>query len=160
MEKNIYSLRSNVGYFFNRPIGFSRDFEVNFEEIFLPPDLKVFHLQGTYRFTRNREGLLLQAELRGFVDATCSRCLQTCQSPFTSSFEELYLFPSRTTEESTEEIIPGDGYIDLGVPFRDYILLDLPIQPLCKEDCKGICTECGQNLNLGECEHGDKRIHF
>ena len=58
------------------------------------------------------------------------------------------------------EVVPEDGYIDLGRPIRDYLLLDLPINLVCKPDCKGICVECGVNLNRETCEHTDSRIIF
>lgn len=49
--------------------------------------------------------------------------------------------------------IPEDGNIDFGPILREYLLLEMPIKPLCKPDCKGLCTVCGENLNLTTCEH-------
>jgi len=66
----------------------------------------------------------------------------------------------RFQEETDEETIPEDGYIDLGGLFRDYLLIELPMNSVCKKDCKGICIECGQDLNEGECEHTDSRVIF
>jgi len=74
-------------------------------------------------------------------------------------FEELFFFLERSQEEF-DQIIPEDGYIDLGEIFRDYLLLEIPMNYICRPDCKGICVECGQNLNLGECEHTTSRIQF
>jgi len=112
MEKQHYSLRANVGFFFNKPIGFSRDFHAEFPEIFLEPDLNVLNLKAAYRFSRNREGLLLQTELSGDIQALCVRCLSESNVPVNTKFEELFHFPGRTQEE-TDQLVPNDGYIDL-----------------------------------------------
>ena len=157
MEKQHYSLRANVGFFFNKPIGFSRDFHAEFPEIFLEPDLNVLNLKAAYRFSRNREGLLLQAELSGEIQALCVRCLSESNVPVNAKFEELFYFPGRTQEE-TDQLVPNDGYIDLADIFRDYLLLEIPINHVCKTDCKGVCVECGQNLNLADCGHINSRI--
>lgn len=153
MENIKYSLRTNIGFFLNKPIGYSRNFEVNFPEIFIEPDLLARNLIGHYSFSRTSEGLLLQADLEADIDGQCSRCLEPMQVHIHTNFEELYVFELRMIEELDEELVPKDGYIDLGIPFRDYILLELPITSLCKPDCKGICLECGQNLNTRPCEH-------
>lgn len=159
MEKQRYSLRTNIGFFLNKPIGFSRDFHAEFPEIFIDPDLNVFNLDFDYRFSRTREGLLLQAKIRGEIDAQCVRCLSHSLKAVVTSFEELFVFAEKQ-EESSDEIIPEDGYIDLSGVIRDYLLLDVPMNYVCKPDCKGVCLECGMNLNQGQCEHSGQRIEF
>lgn len=159
MEKQRYSLRTNIGYFLNKPNGFSRDFHMEFPEIFLEPDINIFDFYCNYRFSRTHEGLLLHADLKGVIEVPCVRCLTLSRLPVATSFEELYVFVERAQDES-DQVIPGDGYIDLTEIFRDYLLLEIPIKYICKPDCKGVCVECGQNLNLAECEHTESRIHF
>ncbi len=159
MEKKKYPLRTNVGYFLNKPIGFSREFEFDFPEIFIEPELNAWNFNGKYSFTRTREGLLLQADIQADVENQCSRCLEPIKVHTEAQFEDLYVFETRMKEELDEEEVPRDGYINLAVPFRDYLILGVPINNLCKEDCKGICIECGQNLNNGSCEH-NHRIEF
>ena len=160
MEKKIYSLRTNVGYFYNRPIGYTKEFEQFFDEIFIKPDLNLRNFRIQYSLSRTREGLLLQAHLTADMEAQCARCLIPFFAPVTSDFEELFTFMERFQEETDEETIPEDGYIDLGGLFRDYLLIELPMNSVCKKDCKGICIECGQDLNEGECEHTDSRVIF
>ncbi len=160
MEKKIYSLRTNVGYFYNRPIGYSRSFHQEYDEIFIQPDLNLRDLIVDYTFSRTREGLLLQAQLSTHMEAQCARCLTPFYANIKSEFEELYTFPERFQQETDDETIPEDGYIDLGVLFRDYLLIELPMNSVCKPDCKGICIECGQLLNEGDCEHTNSRIIF
>jgi len=53
----------------------------------------------------------------------------------------------------TELVVPDDGYINLAPLTRDYLLLELPIKPICRPDCKGLCPVCGVNLNETICEH-------
>ena len=153
METIKYPLRTNVGHFFNKPIGYSREYEVDFPQIFIEPDLHAKNLKGTYSFSRTREGLLLKAELEADIDGQCSRCLEPIVVHFSTQFEDLYVFETRMKEELDEEEVPKDGYIELGIPFRDYLLLEMPINSTCHPDCKGICLDCGQNLNIATCEH-------
>jgi len=152
MEKQKYSLRTNIGYFLNKPVGFSRDFSINYPEVFIEPDLNVVNLASTLRFSRTREGLLLEANVIGQILVTCVNCLSDFLCEAKTEFEELYVFAQRS-QDDLDMIIPDDGYIDLGVIFREYLLLEIPINAVCKPDCKGLCPECGQNLNENMCKH-------
>lgn len=133
---------------------------MEYPEIFIDPDLQLFNLSGRYTISRTREGLLLQAWIEAEIESQCSRCLDLFRAKVSTDFEELYVFGNRVQEELDEEVVPEDGYIDLGKPIRDYLLLDLPMNLICKQDCKGICVECGINLNRQTCEHTDSRIIF
>lgn len=153
MEKIKHPLRTNVGHFLNKPIGYSREFEIDFPQIIIEPDLHANNFKGKYSFSRTSEGLLLQAELEADLEGQCSRCLEPMPVHVTTKFEDLYVFETRIKEELDEEEVPNDGNIELGIPFRDYLLLEMPINNICQPDCKGICLDCGQNLNTGTCEH-------
>lgn len=159
MEQQRYSLRTNIGFMLNKPIGFSRDFHLEYEEIFLPPDLNVKDLACQYRLSRTSEGLLFQGNLQGKIEMDCARCLETNWMPVNAEIDEIFFFPDKVKDDS-EQMIPEDGYIDLAETFREFLLLELPITPVCSPDCKGVCIECGQNLNKGSCEHSDSRIDF
>ncbi|MGI6250727.1 MAG: YceD family protein [Anaerolineaceae bacterium] len=159
MEKIRYSLRTNIGFMLNKPIGFSREFNLHYDEIFIDPDLDVKDLSSTYRLSRTSEGILFDGTVSGQIEAQCVRCLESHPMQIEMKIEELFFFPNQVKEE-WEQVIPDDGYIDLGETFRDYLLLGVPIQNYCKPDCLGICLECGQNLNHGICEHTDQRIKF
>ena len=82
----------------------------------------------------------------------CVRCLQDFNQELDWSFTELYAFDKRSETESGL-ILPEDGHIDLAEMLREYALLEVPISPICKPDCQGLCTECGQNLNEMDCGH-------
>jgi uncharacterized protein len=49
--------------------------------------------------------------------------------------------------------VPEDAHLDLKPLVRDYALLEFPLKPICREDCQGLCQECGQNLNEKDCGH-------
>ncbi len=67
------------------------------------------------------------------------RCLSETSMPVITNFEELFYFPERTQEE-TDQLVPVDGYIDLAIIFRDYLLLEIPINYLCKPDCRAYAS--------------------
>jgi len=149
-------LRLNIGYFYNKPIGYSRDIPINFDQITIE-ELTVESLTSEVRISRTREGLLLQVAATAEVRTHCSRCLEQFFLPVNTEFEELFQFPSRQREE-TDLILPMDGYLDLGPLYREALILGLPIKRLCKPDCKGLCVECGANLNLTTCEHHQNEV--
>lgn len=94
----------------------------------------------------------MQCKFQADVKAECRRCLSEFGQTIQTDFSELYAFNNRSVSESGL-IMPEDGNIDLEPLLRDYLLIEVPMSPLCKEDCKGLCTFCGENLNLVTCEH-------
>ena len=94
----------------------------------------------------------MQGEFQGETPAECVRCLIDFQQPLQSQFNELYAFDQRSVTES-DLILPEDGNIELEDLVREYLLIELPITPVCKADCVGLCTVCGQNLNEELCVH-------
>jgi uncharacterized protein len=93
------------------------------------------------------------------LELTCSRCLE----PFTwlvdSAFDLMYQPKGKSTDEGEREIGDGDfssafyenETIDLGELMREQFYLTVPMKPLCREDCQGLCVTCGVNLNRGSC---------
>jgi uncharacterized protein len=144
-------LRLNIGYLYNKPIGTSREVPVDIDKIEIE-DLLIRDLRSLVRISRTREGLLLQVEGDAQIETVCVKCLVEFFQPVGFDFEELYQFPSRHREE-TDLILPMDGYIDLRSLFREYLILAMPIRPVCSSNCKGLCAVCGANLNKKICEH-------
>ena len=93
--------------------------------------------------------------------AECVRCLTAFFYNLSVDFSELYAFNQRSVTDSNL-ILPEDGKIDLEPLLREYMLLEFPINPLCKPDCKGLCPVCGENQNQMTCHHeevmGDERL--
>lgn len=100
----------------------------------------------------------VQGHLWVMMEADCDRCLEPARFPIDSDFE-LYYRPvvesashevSIDDSESEMGFYEGDG-IELNDALREYILLALPMQRVCRQDCKGICPNCGQNRNQKDC---------
>jgi uncharacterized protein len=145
-------LRLNVGFLINATIGTGRDFNFDYEAMRLGDDLTVRDFVGTARFSRTPQGFLLQGEFKAETELDCVRCLEKCTQPLKWSVTDLYAFDRRNMTESGL-LVPEDGQIDLEPLLREYALLEFPISPVCKPDCKGLCPVCGENLNITDCGH-------
>jgi uncharacterized protein len=145
-------LRVNVGFLLNQPIGTSRDIHFDYPKVTLKPDFMVTDFSGVARVGRTPQGILVQGEFQGTAPAECVRCLTEFQQPVHTTFDELYAFDKRSTTESGL-ILPEDANIDLEPLVRDYLLIEMPISPICMSDCKGLCPICGQNLNEESADH-------
>lgn len=154
-------LRLNVGFVVAQSAGFSRDFPFDIPQISIPPDLRLNSLNGLVRATRTPQGILLQADFHTIIDLECVRCLTDFQQTLMVNFTELYAFSQRYVTDSGL-LMPETGIIDLSPVLREYALLEIPISPLCRPDCKGLCPICGNNLNESTCNHeeesGDPRL--
>jgi uncharacterized protein len=157
-----YPLRINVGFLINQPIGTSRDIHFDFPSVSLPPDFDTIDFQGVVRINRTPQGLLFQGEFNAKEREQCVRCLTHFWQPLHGEFEELYAFnPAKfsgtyggdKTDTESVSILPEDANVDLAPMAREFLLLDVPISPVCKPDCKGLCPECGADLNVSPCEH-------
>ena len=152
MTDNRHLLRLNVGFLINQPVGTSRDFKFEYPHILLRPDLELTNFTGVVKIGRTPQGLLVQGKFGAEVCAECVRCLTDFQQPLEVEFSELYAFSRRSVSESGL-ILPEDAHIDLEPLVREYMLIEIPINPLCMTDCKGLCSFCGADLNQTECDH-------
>jgi uncharacterized protein len=144
-------LRINVGFLIGQPIGTSRDFSFEVPDLKLS-DLEMSDFSGVAHISRTPQGLLLQGDFEAKVALDCVRCLTEYRQSLKTNFSELFAFKNRHTDESAL-ILPEDGFIDLAPLLREYMLIEMPISPLCKEDCLGLCSVCGEDLNLNPHEH-------
>ncbi len=94
------------------------------------------------------EGVLVSGSVRGTATGECVRCLDEAAVAVAADIQELYLYPERTTRSEDDEDLRElqDDLIDLEPALRDAVVLALPFQPLCREDCPGLCSECGIHL--------------
>lgn len=96
------------------------------------------------------EGVLVTGTAEARLAGQCVRCLVDVTDAMVADFQELYVYPDKVSgdTETEEEIRHLDGdLIDLEPVLRDAVVLDLPFQPLCRPDCRGLCPECGADLN-------------
>ena len=152
-------LRINIGFMIHESIGNYRDLDFKFEEIELESDLQLSNVFGKVRINRTPQGLLIDANFEAFVVGECVRCLEDFQLQLTTEFQELYAYRSRHTKDA-EFFVPEDGFIDLSPLVYENMLLAFPIRTICSPNCKGLCTECGINLNHATCEHLDSHIVY
>lgn len=152
MTKRVNPLRINVGFLVKADAGYSRTIEFDVEEMVLPPDLTIQDLRGTAKFGRTPQGLVTEVALSGRTQAECARCLDEFEMPVATEFTELYAFDERSMTDS-QLLLPPNHQVDLAPLAREYLLLDEPITPLCRPDCKGLCPVCGANWNREQCEH-------
>lgn len=146
MNQPRYPLRFNVGFLLNQPIGTNRDIHFEYPEVSLKPDFNLSGFSGVARVGRTPQGILVQGEFEGKAPAECVRCLTNIDQTLHATFEELYAFDKRSITESGL-LLPEDANIDLEPLVREYLLIEMPISPICKSDCKGLCPICGTNLN-------------
>ncbi len=154
-SRNLFIL--NVGFIVHQTIGYFRDFDFDFDEVHLQPDLDLKDLSGIARVTRTAQGLLVQVRMHAKVMLACVRCLNDCWQPLDIEFTDLYAFTQKTVSESGL-ILPEDGKIDLSPVIRDEMWLAVPISPVCNPDCLGLCPVCGVNLNENPHTHEDEFI--
>lgn len=148
-------LRFNVGFIAHETVGYARTFPFEFPEIHLPPDLDLWQLAGQAKFSRAARGLLLEVHADARMAAECVRCLERFRLPLHVEFSELYAFSSKTVTEAGL-ILPENGIVYLAPLLREYLWLAVPINPLCRADCAGLCPVCGENQNRVSCRHEDE----
>lgn len=107
------------------------------------------------------EGVLVTGTVRAATTGECSRCLEPFEGTLDLYLTELFAYPDSVTEATTEDdevyrIV--DDLIDLEPVVVDAAGLELPLQPLCGEDCRGLCPECGIRLAIAESGHGHETI--
>jgi uncharacterized protein len=102
------------------------------------------------------EGVLVTGSVTGSLSGECGRCLTSFTEDLAVDFVELFAYPNSATEETTDpDEIPrleGD-HLDLEPVVRDAVVLDLPLTPLCRPDCAGLCPDCGELLDDLEENH-------
>ena len=125
-------------------------------KIVQPVDLKI-------QVTKDAQKVRLTGRLQTTLEVTCSRCLEPIQVPVDASLDQMFLpegaqivSASDDEDDDGQEADAGvsfykDETIDLGELMRDEFYLALPMKPLCRADCKGLCPECGANWNRETC---------
>lgn len=111
--------------------------------------------------TNAGEGILATGMVRAHVVGTCDRCLERAEFDLAAELDEYYLFmaPSETESLGEDEddadfsLVGDDHTIDLTEALWAAVLMETPFVVLCREDCRGLCPVCGENLNLVDCGH-------
>ena len=109
---------------------------------------------------KDKDKFRLVGRMRTELELTCSRCVEPYRFPFDAAFDQRYLPFSAASTESEREVEEddletsyySDDQIDISELIREQFYLALPMKPLCREDCKGLCPQCGTNLNAATCD--------
>lgn len=113
------------------------------------------------------EGVLVTGTARATAEGECVRCLEPLRQEAAADFQEMFTYPdaddrgrSRAVEpvddaEDEDVLFLEDGLFDLEPVLRDAVVLALPMQPVCREDCAGLCSDCGISLNENPDHHHD-----
>jgi len=150
-------MRINVSQQLKAPIGTARSYDVDGAATIADSNSRV---QGGVRLVRTDRGILVKGTLYTEVEVTCSRCLSLFRCPLALKIEEEY-FPVTDVVSGASLPLPGEPgcfaidehhILDLTEAVRQYALLALPMKPLCRPDCAGLCPTCGYNLNEGACD--------
>jgi uncharacterized protein len=95
------------------------------------------------------EGVLVTGAARAGLSGECARCLEPISDQLEVRFQELFVYDDGDQPPSEEDdevsMLQGD-LLDLEPLLRDAVVLALPFQPLCRDDCPGLCAECGARL--------------
>ena len=149
-------MQINVSQLLKEPVGSTRDYEVN-EAVDIAGGSSL--VQGEVRLMRTDRGILAKGIMHTEVEATCSRCLSLFSSPLALTIEEEY-FPVTDVVSGSSLALPDEPgcftidehhILDLIEAISQYTLLAVPMKPLCREDCAGLCPRCGYNLNQEPC---------
>ncbi len=108
------------------------------------------------------EGVLVTGVVRGTAVGECVRCLDEVRDEVTVRVQELFVYPERAEaaddagdEDAEDEPELTDDLADLEPVVRDSLVTALPFQPLCRQDCPGLCSECGARLEDDPEHHHD-----
>lgn len=113
--------------------------------------------------TNTGSALLVAGSVSGEGVCACSRCLEDVPHQFNGVVEGYFLIEGGERAFGDDEDMPGEDefdvlpenhVIDLAPLLKSALMVDAPEMPLCKEDCKGLCQQCGANLNEGDCGCG------
>lgn len=99
-------------------------------------------MQLELRLESVHEGILATGELETQAVGECSRCLEPLNLPVKVDFQELFAYSG----ESDDDLLVHDNQIDMQQVVIDSVVLSLPFQPVCSENCLGLCSECGEKL--------------
>ncbi len=152
-----HPLRLNVGFLLHESVGFSRNFVFDHAAVLVGGDLQVEDLRGTVRFTRTAQGLYAHGRLHARAHQTCVRCLAEYEQDLSVELDDLFTYPPAPGADALLQI-PESGILDLNPLLREHLLLAVPLQPLCRPDCAGLCPVCGANQNLTHCHHRETAI--
>lgn len=146
-------LRLNVGFLLKENVGYTREIDIEQTEPVRIDDIIINQMIGSLRLTRARQGVVVQGMLRNRSTVSCVRCLTEFEMPYEIEISELFVYPAPIPPDpQNPNTVDEGGFIDLSPIVREEGLLAVPMQALCRSDCKGLCPQCGTNWNEATCD--------
>ena len=149
-----------------------RTAQERFEQVYAPEQLRgegdTFEVVAPVRLAfdifKDKDHFHLVGAVQTTLELPCSRCVEPFTWPIDAAFDLRYQPHAQNTGEGEREIEDDDlttafyenETIDLGQLMREQLYLALPMKPLCRDDCRGLCPTCGTNWNKGTCACADQ----
>lgn len=150
----------NVAQLLHAPVGTTRSYPLDEREPSLTDELTLLSpIVGTLKLTRTNHGILAEIHYTVDLEQECGRCLDPARSTIVSDVSE-ELLPTIDIVTGQPELIEADPdtprinanhEVDLTDLIRQDIVVQQPLQPLCRPDCPGLCQTCGLELQTGAC---------
>lgn len=154
----------NVAQLLKSPVGTTMDVELDNADQLVLNDQEAElagPVRGSVRLHRTNQGIFASGTVTVPVHLACTRCLTEFDTEVTFPLQEEYYpvidvntgLPVSTTED-TELAFPINRHheLDLREAIRQNLVLALPVRALCRDECAGLCPQCGKNLNEGPCD--------
>lgn len=132
--------------------------KIDVSELEVGPDTYTFAQPAAWKIdvTNTGDAFLVTGSVEGEAATSCARCLEDVVLSLNGEIEGYFLIGEDTPDpedmdEDEFERLPEDETIDVTSLVVAALLLEVPLVPLCGEDCKGLCANCGANLNEGPC---------
>ena len=159
-------MRFNVARLLRESVGTQKTYSV--DESFAPlEETCTSHVLGRLKLMRTDIGIWVNGTLEASTHLACSRCLQEFMAPAQLDIDDVY-YPVLDMNTGERLPLPEDGetsctigtdqILDITESVRQYTMLGLPMMPLCRSDCAGLCPECGVNLNEESCSCETGRV--
>jgi uncharacterized protein len=109
--------------------------------------------------TKGAAATVIAGQIHGLIELDCDRCLEPVNTPLAIEVDLEFVSADQFSADREKELsaddlradaLTGDS-LDIKEVAREQILLEIPQQFFCKDDCKGLCQKCGANLNLIDC---------
>lgn len=154
------TMELNVAQLLKEPIGAERFCHLDLEGEDAHYLKEVYRIKGDVSLLQLGRSILVTGKMEALVEMACVRCLESFRQMIAFEFKEEY-YPTVDVssglnlpppEDPTAFSIGPDHLLDLREALRQYMLLALPMNPVCQQDCRGLCPQCGTNLNPGPCQ--------
>lgn len=150
-------LKIKVAELLAKPLGESEEYELPQNLNFEYEGIKnITPLEGKIKLTNLGKEILADFFIKTSLRLICSRCLKEFDQKFILKFQEEYLRPEKIKKSELDqtpfEFLIENYEIDVWPAIFDEIVLNLPLKPLCKKSCKGLCPNCGADLNKKKCK--------